>query len=72
MGKKEKKQEAELLNELQRYYKKGVSLWLNGRPSTPKTIVKAHRVAEAGAYMRDYVENTKGEVERLEFDLIKE
>lgn len=59
-------------SELEMYSKQGVSLWLNDKPSTPKAIAKAHRVAEEGAYMRDYVENEKGEVELLKFDYIKE
>lgn len=72
MGKKTKKRADELLCELEIYNRQGVSLWLNNKPSTPKAIVRAHRVAEAGVYMRDYVENEKGEVEKLRFDFIKE
>ena len=31
----------------------------------------ACRIEEEGTYMRDYVQNERGKVERLEFDLIK-
>ena len=43
---------------------------LDGRPSTPKAIMKAHCIAEDGAYMRDYVQDEEGRVETLQFDLI--
>ena len=46
-------------------------LWLNGKPSTPEEIVHACMIEEEGTYMRDYVQNERGKVERLEFDLIK-
>jgi hypothetical protein len=69
MGKK--KNTAELLNELRQYDASGLSLYLNGNPSTPKAIVKAHKVAESGTYMRDYIEDDKGEVNKLSFDLIE-
>ncbi|MGI6095747.1 MAG: hypothetical protein ACOYBL_09990 [Lachnospiraceae bacterium] len=71
MGKKKEKKGQILRSELERYQQQGVSLWLNGRESTPKEIVKAHKIAEDSVYMRDYIHNQKGEVERLEFDLIK-
>lgn len=71
MGKKKEKKGHILRQELERYQEQGVSLWLNGRESTPKEIVKAHSIAEDGVYMRDYVPDQSGAVERLEFDLIK-
>ncbi|MCH1981889.1 hypothetical protein MCG98_04795 [Ruminococcus sp. OA3] len=70
MGKKKKKKDETLLNELKAYQAQGVLLMLNGRPSTPKAIMKAHCIAEDGAYMRDYVQNEEGRVETLQFDLI--
>lgn len=46
-------------------------MWLDGHPSTPKEIAKAHKLAENGVYMRDYVENEKGEIAKLKFDFVK-
>ncbi|WP_417030148.1 hypothetical protein, partial [Blautia hydrogenotrophica] len=57
-----------LKKELRDYQEAGVTLWLDGHPSTPKKIVKAHKLAENGVYMRDYVENEKGEIAKLKFD----
>ena len=37
----------------------------------PEEIVHACMIEEEGTYMRDYVQNERGKVERLEFDLIK-
>ena len=75
MGKK--KETAKFMTELKNYRDSGISLYLEGHPSSPKAIVKAHsyadRIAESGTYtyMRDYDENEVGEVKRLSFDLIK-
>jgi len=69
MGKK--KETAKLLDELKQYDKCGLELYLNGAPSTPKAIVKAHKIAETGFYMRDYVKNDYGEVEKLVFNVVK-
>ncbi|MDD3339409.1 MAG: hypothetical protein PHS82_11195 [Lachnospiraceae bacterium] len=68
---KRKKEVQELRRELETYYNMGIPLWLDGRPSTPKSITKACRFAEEDAYMRDYVQNAEGKVERLQFDLVK-
>lgn len=72
MGKKRRKKDEALRRELAAYKKQGVTLWLDGKPSTPGKIVKAHVVAEDGVYMRDYVQNDRGEVEKLTFDFVKE
>lgn len=75
MGKKKKT--AKFMSELKGYRDSGIPLYLDGNPSSPKAIVKAHtnvlRIAESGTYtyMRDYEENEEGEVKRLSFDLIK-
>lgn len=71
MSKRKTKETKGFQKELQTYEKKGISLWLNGNVSNPKEIVKAHMVTENGVYMRDYVQNEKGEIEKLKFDLIK-
>lgn len=72
MGKKRSRQTETLREELKYYEKQGISLWLNGRASTPREIEKAHRIAEDGVYMRDYVQNEKGEIEKLKFDFVKD
>ena len=41
------------------YREQGISLYLNGILSNPKTIAKACQIAEGGGYMRDYVEDEK-------------
>ncbi len=56
---------------MEAYEKQGISLWLNGVPSTPKEIQKAHRVAEEVSYMRDYVHDDNGCLMRLEFDSVR-
>ena len=50
----------------------GISLYLDGKPSTPKNIAKACQIAEDGGYMRDYVEDEKGRIARVDFDFIRE
>ena len=68
MSRKSKKP---LKKELKSYQEAGVALWLDGQPSTPKKIAKAHKIAEDGVYMRDYVEDEKGERKGIKFDFIK-
>ena len=46
-----------LEKELKSYREQGISLYLNGILSNPKTIAKACQIAEGGGYMRDYVED---------------
>ena len=65
------KESSPLGRELETYQTEGIPLWLNGKPSTPEEIVHACMIEEEGTYMRDYVQNERGKVERLEFDLIK-
>lgn len=68
---KKKKKKTKFLYELEQYDHQGISLLLDGRPSSPKAIAQAHKIAEEGTYMRDYIENELGEVRQLSFDLIK-
>lgn len=56
--------------ELELYRQKGISLNLEGYPSNPSEIVHAHLIAEEGGYMRDYVQNERGEIKKIEFDRI--
>ena len=68
----EKKKSAKTLRrELELYRENGVSLYLNGAPSTPKKIAKACQIAEDGVYMRDYTEDENGRIARVDFDRIK-
>lgn len=45
---------------------------LNGVPSTPKKIAKAHKVAEDITYMRDYVRDSQGRLTSLGFDPVRD
>ncbi len=60
-----------LQHELEQYRRRGVSLNLEGQPSSPYEIVQAHLVAEKCGYMRDYVQNKKGEIQEIDFDKIR-
>ena len=51
--------------------KRMIPLWLDGEPSSPKEIWKAHKIAEDISYMRDYVPDSYGRLLRLEFDAVK-
>lgn len=58
--------------ELECYQSQGVELYLNGVPSSPKTIAKACTIAEGGGYMRDYTEDENGQIARVSFDFIED
>ena len=66
-----KKSAKPLRRELELYRENGVSLYLNGAPSTPKKIAKACQIAENGVYMRDYTEDEDGHIACVSFDLIR-
>lgn len=72
MNKVQKKETSALRSELESYRKQGVELWLDGRPSTPKSITKAHMIAEEGSYMRDYIQGENGEVSHIHFNLVRD
>lgn len=72
MKKVRKKETSALRSELENYRKQGVNLWLDGQPSTPKSITKAHMIAEEGSYMRDYIQDDSGKVADIHFDLIRD
>ena len=68
----EKKKSAKTLRrELELYRENGVSIYLNGAPSTPKNIANACQIAENGVYMRDYTEDEDGHIACVSFDLIR-
>ncbi len=43
---------------------------LEGYPSDPREIVRAHMIAEEGGYMRDYEQDAKGEIKKIGFNKI--
>lgn len=59
-----------LRRELELYRQRGVSLNLEGYPSNPAEIVRAHLIAESGGYMRDYEQDEKGAIRKIDFDKI--
>ena len=60
-----------LRHELELYRQNGVSLNLEGWPSNPSEIVRAHLIAECGSYMRDYEQDEKGAIRKIAFDKIR-
>ncbi len=66
-----KKSAKPLRRELELYREKGISLYLDGSPSTPKKIAKACQIAEDGGYMRDYTEDEEGHIACVSFDFIR-
>ena len=56
-----KEYEKKMYRELCIWQKKGVQLLLEGRESDPGRIVRAHLLAEKGAYMRDYIPDDTGQ-----------
>ncbi len=57
--------------ELQNYSQQGISIWLDGSPSSPDRICDAHRVREDISYMRDYVFDENG-LREIHFDRVKD
>ena len=71
-SKHRKKSLKPLKDELKEYRKRGIRLYLEGNPSTPKDIAKACMIAEDGGYMRDYTEDEKGHIAKVNFDHVRE
>ena len=61
--------ESSLYKELDEYQNAGLSLWLNGKPSTSYGI--ANYVREESDYMRDYRFDQNNEVCGIGFDRIR-
>lgn len=61
-----------LQKELEKYDRMGVRLYLNGRRRSPYSIAKACMIAEGEGYMRDYTEDTRGKITRVDFDYIRQ
>ena len=58
-----------LLIELQNYEKQGISIWLEGLPSSSSEVSEVMCVREDTNYMRDYVFQ-QGALSQLRFDKI--
>lgn len=67
----EEKERKALKRELDFYRKRGVNLYLEGRASSPGHIARACAVAENGTYMRDYSQDEKGRLKRIDFDFVE-
>lgn len=65
------KKEENLRTELKRYKRRGIRLLLNGYESTPRAIEKACTVEEEKVYMRDYIQDEKGRVSKISFDIVE-
>lgn len=63
----EERKYQELFKELEEFEEYGIYMQLDGAPASPMQIVEAHMVRESGTYMRDYVLNQEGHVEKLCF-----
>ena len=56
--------------ELNQYEELGIALYLEGLPSDARAIAKACQIADGGGYMRDYTEDEKGHIARVDFDFV--
>ena len=61
-----------LETELQVYFSSGIHLLLEGRESCPERIATACAVAENGTYMRDYMQDETGRVNKINFNFVSE
>ena len=58
-----------LMVELQALEDQGVSIWLDGAPSSSREVSQAVAVREHNSYMRDYVFD-EGKISQLHFDRV--
>ena len=56
-----------LYAELEKYEQEGVDIRIDGYHASPMQIVTAYMIKEEGTYMRDYVMDPEGNIERLSF-----
>ncbi|MDD3362600.1 MAG: hypothetical protein PHW34_13095 [Hespellia sp.] len=61
----------QLFAELEELERKGVQIDIEGYPASPQQVVNAHIIREDGAYMRDYVMNKDGNIEKIDFTKLK-
>ena len=66
-----KKSAKSIRRELESYRDKGIELYLDGIPSTPKKIAKACQIAEDGGYMWDYTEDEDGNIACVSYDFFR-
>lgn len=69
MRQKHRRNGQTLMVELQNYERQGISIWLEGTPSSPDQVMEAMFVREDISYMRDYVFQS-GELSEVRFDKI--
>jgi hypothetical protein len=60
-----------LKQELRAYQERGISLYLDGLPSSPKAIARACIIAEGCGYMRDYTQDDDGKIASVSFDYVR-
>ncbi len=60
-----------LLIELENIQNRGITIFLNGIPSSPLTVTDALCVNDSNDFMRDYVTNEKGVWTELRFDRVE-
>lgn len=58
-----------LILELQAFEDQGISIWLDGAPSTSQEVFQVMSVKEQESYMRDYVFD-EGKIRQIRFDRI--
>ena len=68
---KKKEKGKSLKKELARLKKEGIYLEINGEPGSPEKISRAHKLAENGTYMRDYIADEKGGIKEVHFQWVK-
>ena len=59
-----------LLIELENIQNRGITIFLDGRPSDPLYVTDAVCVKEKGEFMRDYVTDEEGVWTELRFDRV--
>ena len=60
-----------LLVELENIRNRGITIFLNGMPSSPSAVTDVLFVNEEDSFMRDYVTDEKGVWKELRFDKIQ-
>lgn len=60
-----------LLIELENIQNRGITIFLDGIPSSPLAVTDILCVKESNTFMRDYVTDEKGVLRELRFDKIR-
>ena len=61
-----------LLIELESIQSRGITIFIDGIPSSPLTVTDALYINDSDSFMRDYVMDEKGEWKELRFDRVKD